>query len=248
LVQRGKATYAAIAEGHPVSFAVFKQGPWYHHGTLSLEQTQLSMRSPYLDNDFVRTVFRSPQSALASTGISARLISDGDRSLAAIPTDQGLAAEFERRGNPLSQAFLKFQFKAEYAYDMGMPQWLARLDHSFSAFHFERLFLGRHKPFHFRVWYRDGLSRYVRETLLDSRSLSRPYLNRKKVEAIVAGHLKGNCNFTTAIHKLLTLELQHRLFLDSDCAMPRSAIGGAVRHLSHGFGANEVSSSIRMLQ
>jgi asparagine synthase (glutamine-hydrolysing) len=50
--------------------------------------------------------------------------------------------------------------------------------------------------------------------LLDRRTLSRPYLEPKGVEQIVAGHLKGDRNYTTAIHKLLTLELIHRLFLD----------------------------------
>jgi hypothetical protein len=33
------------------------------------------------------------------------------------------------------------------------------------------------------------------------------------MESIVQGHLKGNRN--TEIHKLLTLKLLHRLFLDS---------------------------------
>ena len=49
--------------------------------------------------------------------------------------------------------------------------------------------------------------------LLDPRTLSRPYLERKGVEAVVHGHLKGDRNYTTAIHRLLTLELLHRLFL-----------------------------------
>jgi len=31
----------------------------------------------------------------------------------------------------------------------------------------------------------------------------------------VRGHLKGNRNHTAEIHKLLTLELLHRIFLDS---------------------------------
>jgi asparagine synthase (glutamine-hydrolysing) len=46
-------------------------------------------------------------------------------------------------------------------------------------FHLDRLFLGRHKLLHFRVWYRDALAGYVREMLLDPRSLSRPYIERK---------------------------------------------------------------------
>jgi asparagine synthase (glutamine-hydrolysing) len=114
-----------------------------------------------------------------------------------------------------TRGYLEFTFKAEYAYDYGMPQWVAQVDHAFSPLHLERLFLGRHKFYHFRVWYRDALAAYVREMLLDSKSLSRPYLERKGVEEIVNGHLKGDRNYTTAIHKLLSLELIHRLFLDS---------------------------------
>jgi asparagine synthase (glutamine-hydrolysing) len=110
---------------------------------------------------------------------------------------------------------MEFTFKAEYAYDYGMPQWVASVDHLLSPLRLERLFLGRHKFLHFRVWYRDSLSDYVRQMLLDPRTLARPYVERKGVEAIVRGHLGGGQNHTTAIHKLLTLELLHRLFFDS---------------------------------
>jgi asparagine synthase (glutamine-hydrolysing) len=106
-------------------------------------------------------------------------------------------------------------FKAEYAYDMGMPQWLARIDHALSPLRPEHIFLGRHKPFHFRVWYRDALAGYVKEMLLDPRALSRPYIERKRLEAVVRGHLTGDRNYTTELHKALTLELLHRLFLDN---------------------------------
>jgi len=215
-IERTEETYGDLLRGHPVSFAAFKQGPWYHHGVLSLEQTQLSMRSPYLDNDFVRTVFRSPESALASNAVSLRLIADGNRALLRIPTDRGLAGNHTPLLRAVSRALLEFQFKAEYAYDLGMPQWVARTDHSLSAFHLERLFLGRHKIAHFRIWYRDVLGDYVKEVLLDPRSLSRPYVERKGLEAIVRGHLKGHRNYTAEIHQLLTLELLHRLFLDAN--------------------------------
>ena len=97
---------------------------------------------------------------------------------------------------------------------MGMPQSVAQLDHALSALHLERIFLGRHKVFHFRLWYRDALAGYVREMLLDSRSLSRPYIEGKRLKEIVEGHLKGDRNYTNELHKTLTLELIHRLFLD----------------------------------
>jgi len=72
-----------------------------------------------------------------------------------------------------------------------LPQWVARIDHGLSSLRLERVFLGRHKFTHFRVWYRDALANYIREMLLDSRTLSRPYIQRDTLERLVEGHLKG---------------------------------------------------------
>jgi asparagine synthase (glutamine-hydrolysing) len=214
-INAARETVAKVVRGHPTSFAVFRQAPWHHSGILSLEQTQLSVRTPYLDNDFVRTVFRAPSAASLNNDLRVRLIGDGSAALQRIRTDRGLDGNSGRLSATASQRFQEFTFKAEYAYDYGMPQWLARVDHYLSAFHFERLFLGRHKIFHFRVWYRDTLSSYIREVLLDPRTLSRPYIERKGVETVVQGHLSGNRNYTSEIHRLLSVELLHRLFLDA---------------------------------
>jgi asparagine synthase (glutamine-hydrolysing) len=217
-IRAASDTYAGVAQGHPVSFAVFRQAPWHHYGLQALEQTQLSLRTPYLDNEFVRIAFRAPKPALsqrdtANVDVCLRLIGDGNPALRQMRTDRGLGGGRGLWANAERQ-FLEFTFRSEYAYDYGMPQWLARIDHSLAALRLERLFLGRHKFAHYRVWYRDALSGYVRETLLDAKSLSRPYLKRDRVETMVNGHVKGDRNYTTEINKLLTLELIHRLFLD----------------------------------
>ena len=128
-------------------------------------------------------------------------------------SSRGVGGKHEAFPGAIVRRYQDFTFKAEYAYDHGMPQSVARFDHALSSFHLERLFLGRHKYYHFRVWYRDALSKYVQEMLLDPLTLSRPYLDRKAVEAVVWSHVKGERNYTTAIHKLLSLELIHRLFL-----------------------------------
>jgi len=213
-IARAKSTYGRTNGMHPLSFAVFRQAPWHHHGLLSLEQSQLSLRSPFLDNDFVRTVYRAPVSTLSSDDISLRLIAEGDLRLRRLRTDRGLAGNLPGWMSSLRRNYLELTFKAEYAYDYGMPQKLARVDHALQWAHLEKLFLGRHKFYHFRVWYRDQLAAYIREMLLDSRTLARPYIQRKKLEELVQGHLKGNANYTTAIHKVLTLEHLHRLFID----------------------------------
>jgi len=223
-VQKAKETYAGVAQGHPVSFAAFKQGPWHHYGVLALEQTQLSVRSPYLDNDVLQTVFRAPQTTLTSNEVSLRLIADGNAALLGIRTDRGLAGKRAPTVRSAFEGLLEFLFKAEYAYDLGMPQWLARIDHGLSPLRLERFFLGRHKVFHFRVWYRDTLASYVREVLLDSRSLSRSHIERKGLEIVVRGHLKGNRNYTNEIHKLLTLEILCRLFFYHDSSDARTNV------------------------
>src|SRR5260370_14233970 len=125
-IRHAKKNYSKIVQGHPLSFAVFKQAPWYQYAVLALEETQLSVRSPFLDNDFVRTVFRAPESAVASADVSLRLIDDGNPNLLRIPTDRGLSGSRGRSLEAASHRLLEFLFKTEHAYDLGMSPWLAR--------------------------------------------------------------------------------------------------------------------------
>jgi asparagine synthase (glutamine-hydrolysing) len=213
-VSQAADTYAELRREHPVTFAAFRQSPWYHQGVLALESSQLTVRSPYLDNQFVRTIFRAPKVSGMNGDVRPRLIRDGSPELARIRTDRGAGGD-PGLTSAAFRGFQEFTFKAEYAYDYGMPQWLARVDHSLAPLHLEKLFLGRHKLSHYRVWYRDALAGYVREMLLDKRTLSRPYIERQGVEQIVDGHTRRGLNYTSTIHKLLSLELLHRLHLDA---------------------------------
>jgi asparagine synthase (glutamine-hydrolysing) len=210
-IYAAKETYDASQNVHPVTFVAFRQSPWHHFGVLGLEQTQVAIRSPYLDNDVVKTVYQAPGSVAANEKGRLRLIREGSPALAGLRTDRGIGGP----NSIFTRGFLEFLFKVEYAYDYGMPQWVARIDHLFAPLQLERLWLGRHKVFHFRVWYRDDLADYVREILFDRRSLTRPYIVPEVVRTIVKGHLKGDHNYTTEIHRLITLELTHRLFLDA---------------------------------
>jgi asparagine synthase (glutamine-hydrolysing) len=210
-IHAAKQTYDRSRQVHPMTFVAFRQSPWHHFGVLGLEQTQVAVRSPYLDNDLVKTLYKAPGPISINQEARVRLIREGNPELAELRTDRGIRGV----SSIFTRGFQEFLFKAEYAYDYGMPRWIAQLDHLFAPLHLERIWLGRHKVFHFRVWYRDALANYVREMLLDSKSLSRPYVNADSVQKLVDGHLKGNHNYTTEIHRLLTLELAHRLFLDA---------------------------------
>jgi asparagine synthase (glutamine-hydrolysing) len=209
-----RQTYSRIVDTHPVAFAAFRQAPWHHYGLLALEQTQLAMRSPYLDNDVVRTLFRAPAAVARNNDLRIRLIGEGDMALRKIRTDMGFAGQGERFPGSILRHYQNFTFKADYVYNHGMPQWMAQIDHVLAPLHLERLFLGWHKYYHFRVWYRDTLAGYLREILLDSRTLSRSYWQKNNLEAMLQHHIKGDRNYTNEIHKVLSLELTHRLFLD----------------------------------
>src|SRR4030095_12911168 len=134
--------------------------------------------------------------------------------MAKIRTDRGIAFRSIPGVTRLLHWYQEFTFKAEYAYDYRMPQWLARLDHALAPLHLERLFLGRHKFHHFRVWYRDELSRWLKEMLLDSDARSRPYLRSHSLEKILTAHFSGHRNYAFEIHKILTLEFIQRKLIE----------------------------------
>jgi asparagine synthase (glutamine-hydrolysing) len=208
-------TYACESRGRRLSFIAFKQVPWYHYAILAVERSQLTLRSPYLDNDLVALAYQTPSNLATSNEPSLRLVADGNPALSRIATDLGVLWRSIPLIDKLRQLYQRFTFKAEYAYDYGMPQWLASLDRILSPMHPERLFLGRHKFYHFRIWYRDELSQYVKDILLDSRTRGRPYLNGSCLEKIVTSHVSGSRNYTREIHRILTSELIHRQLIES---------------------------------
>ncbi len=213
-VRAGAATYASELQGRKLSFVAFKQVPWHHYSRLSLEQSQLTLRSPYLDNDLVSLVFRAPPEHVTSNELSLRLIADGNAELSRLGTDRGVLYRSLPVITKLKHLYQEFTFKAEYAYDYGMPHWLAKIDSTFAALHFERLFLGRHKFYHFRLWYRDALAGYLKDVLLDARTTSRPYLQGAYIERMVMNHTSGRENHTYALHRILTSELLQRQLIE----------------------------------
>ncbi|MDA8098003.1 MAG: asparagine synthase-related protein [Nitrospiraceae bacterium] len=207
--------YRERQDGHPLSFIAFKQVPWHHYSRLSVELSQLTPRSPYLDNELVELMYQAPAGLVVSKEPSLRVIARGNADLSAIATDRGVRYRPVPVLSKLGSLFQEFTFKAEYAYDYGMPPWLSAIDHALATLHLERAFLGRHKFYHFRVWYRDRLTKYVKEILLDPRTRSRPYVNGRALETMVTAHTEGRGNYTSEIHRLLTSELFHRQLIDS---------------------------------
>ena len=207
-------TYSEQAEGNPLSFIAFKQLPWYHYARFAIERSQIAVRSPFLDNELVALAFQAPDKAHEVSTLSLGNGTNGDSALSRIRTDRGFSYSANRITNRLYRSLEEFLTKAEYAYDYGMPHWLARIDRALHPFRLDRLFLGRQKFCHFRTWYRHELAPYVKEVLFDPRSRSRSYVNGAKLEPLINAHVSGLRNYTVEIHKLLSLELLHRALLD----------------------------------
>jgi asparagine synthase (glutamine-hydrolysing) len=215
-IDEAAATYFQELDCHRLSFAAFKQTPWFMNSKFMLERSQITMRLPFCDNELVRLSYQAPPSQATSNEPALRLISEGSAALGQIGTDRALYLNSALGITKVRHLIQQFTFKAEYAYDMGMPQWLARADRALSPLRLEGLFLGRHKFHHFRVYYRDELSSYIREILLDSRTLNRSFLNKPAIEEMVRGHVSGYQNYTSEIHRLLTIELVQRQLIEQN--------------------------------
>ena len=213
-IQEAGTAFTNISEGHKLSFSVFKEIPLNLYGAFISAQSQLTLRTPYMDNDLVELVYQAPVEATTTSEISLRLISDGNPNLRRIITDRGAGGRSNYFFSKCTRLYLELLFKMEYYFDYGMPNWLAKIESIFTPLHLERLFLGRHKFLHYRIWFRNELSGYIQEILLDKRTASRPYLSKGFLEEMVNDHIKGVRNYTNEMNKILTTELIQRLLIE----------------------------------
>ena len=216
LLREAADTYRQEAAGHRLTFIAFKQVPWHHYGRLAAESIFVSPRSPFLDNEVVRLAYRVPQLLSRSPQPALEITSRGNSLFDAVSTDRALRKAPIPIVTPLQHRWREFMAKAEYAYDYGMPQWLATFDRSVKPLHLEKLFLGHQKFYHFRVWYRDQLSTTVRDGHFAATERPNCYMDGS-AERLIHEHTTGRANRTTELHQLLTVQLIQRIFGSSSC-------------------------------
>jgi len=213
-VQAAKRTFDYIKMKNTLSDAVFREIPWLLSGRLALENSQLTIRTPFIDNDLLRLVYQAPAGVRATNEISLRLIADNNPALLRISTNKRVIGGSNNLLSKCAQLFSYFLFKADYYYDVGMNNWMAKLNYAFAPLHAQRLFLGVHRLHHYRLWFQNEVSDYVQDILLDKRTKNRPYLNKGFLEKMVYHHIKGDRNYTDEINKTLTAELIQRLLIE----------------------------------
>jgi len=218
-IQAGKETFSELTKGHPLSLVAFKEIPWWWGGNSTAEFSQLTVRSPYLDNDFVDLLYQSPLERIDFVKFQMGVIKRRNPRLHSIMTDMGFggsSSPFIAVPQRLLYRLIGFAGKG-YERDKlpySLQHWVARVDHFLlSPLRINRLLMGLGDYRHFRIWFRDELSHYVKAILLDTRTLNRAYWNRGFLERAVDDHVKGRMNRLPEIRKALTVELIERVLI-----------------------------------
>jgi asparagine synthase (glutamine-hydrolysing) len=172
--------HAALRSGHPVTYAVMNEIPWHLYGRFAAAQSQLQLRSPYMDNELVGLAYRAPRTGRERTSLALRVIAALHPGLSAAETDMGISHDgSQARWHP-RRVIRYMLFKAEWYYNFGLPRWAAGCDRLLLR-PLEPLFLGSHKIEHYRVWFRDQLADYIEDSLSSRSLLERSYVNRTRV-------------------------------------------------------------------
>lgn len=196
---------------HPVTCSAFQEIPWGLFGSLAAGRSQISFRTPYLDNEIVALAYRAPAGARQSSDSALHLVSQHP-ALAAIPTDRGLRYGDRGLGRLGRRGFSEATFKLDYLHKEGLPNWLSRAEPLLSALSMTGL-LGLHKYLPYRRWFRRELAQHVRDVLTDPNTARLPYWRRGALDRLVEDHVRGRRNHVNEINAVLTLEAVDRLLL-----------------------------------
>ena len=105
--------FAEVRAEHPVTFAAFKEVPWNLNGRFAAAQSQLVLRSPYMDNQVVSLMYQAPPNTRETNETSLRLIADLNPNLARIGTDMGYGGMSPAAVARIRQFYRYLLFKAE---------------------------------------------------------------------------------------------------------------------------------------
>jgi asparagine synthase (glutamine-hydrolysing) len=203
-VAASDARFRATGTQPPLSFTLFHQLPHQGYGRYAIERSQVVMRSPFLDDELVRWLYRAPAGTSGRCAVS--VIARERPALLAIATDQGLLGAGGAGAQLARGLYRRAVIKGEYMVDHGAPHWLASLMRRVPGLGLEAAFLGRNKFQHFRGWFGREWADFVRDTLLgDGRTGLDAWFDMGKVERMVEHHRSGWANHTDELDKLLTV-------------------------------------------
>jgi asparagine synthase (glutamine-hydrolysing) len=197
---------------HPVSFAAFREIPWNLFGSLAAGRSQVTFRTPYLDNELVALAFRAPKHLRRSSVAALNLVKSNNAVLGAIATDRGRGGSLTGPAYLLRRFFCYVTFKLDYICSESLPGVLTPFD-ALIQYGDAIGITGLHKFLRYRRWFRTKLRAYLEQALADARAGQLPFWNVNFLERMAAEHVSGRKNYLREINAVLTLAAIDRLIL-----------------------------------
>jgi asparagine synthase (glutamine-hydrolysing) len=210
-VRSAAAQQPALNGGHPVTFTAFREIAEKRYGTPAASRSQLSFRTPYLDNEIVALAYRVPERLSSSALPAWRLVEANNATLNKIPTDMGGIGGNHRFAAAFRRLFFRSLFKLDYFYSEGLPHWLSQLDPWFAAINSAIGIVGRYKFLHYRTWFRRELAAYLNDSIKDTQTRRSWPWNSRFVESLAHEHICGRKNYMHEINVVITLGTVERL-------------------------------------
>lgn len=198
---------------HSVTFAAFRETPELRFALVSASRSQVTFRTPYLDNEIVALAYRAPETARMSSDCTSSLVKVNNLALSKLPTDMGELGEANRVTVALRRIFAKVACKLDYFRSEGLPQGLSRLDPLLIQISSGLGIAGLHKYLPYRSWFQRELADYVKNVVSDARAQHALFFNLDFLEYMVREHICGRKNYTLELNAVLTLEAVERLLL-----------------------------------
>ena len=192
---------------HPLTKVVSEGIPWYEFGRVAVEQSQLTLRTPYMDNSLVKLMFQAPWQIRAAGNLQEQYVKDKTPELSVLPTNLGRFVSNSQTITRLLNFWFRALFKVEYIYLFATPHWLTHIDRMLEKLRLEKILAGRQKWEGYRIWIKTEFPDFVRETLLNPGAHYTSFFEKSTVERMVTRHLAGTHNYLNEINKVLTTEL-----------------------------------------
>ena len=205
----------AAVRKHPDTFVAFQEVPLSLFGNLAAGRSQISFRTPYLDNELVALAYQCPATLKKSSLPTMRLVKACCPALDRIPTDRGFISDRSGPGIFARRVFAEVTFKLDYCSNAGLPRPFGPLDPVFRPVVRALGIAGLHKFLKYSTWFRNELAPYLTAKIADTQKTanSHGFWNPGALGEMARQHLRGQRDFPWEINAVLTLEsLERQLF------------------------------------
>ena len=211
----GLPSYAEInPNGHPLTRVVCQEIPWHEFGRVAIEQSEITLRTPYMDNELVKLMYQAPPEVRTAGRVQEQYVRDKSRELSTIATNMGKFACNNRMITKLLYEAARALFKVEYIYLFATPHWLTRVDRALAKLRLEKILSGRQKWEGYRLWIKTHFSEFIQGMLLNPQANYTRHFEKRTVERMVRGHVAGTHNYLSEINRALSLELIYSTLLN----------------------------------